>query len=59
LLIGWANDTEQASATNPGGYALGMGIFSLLGFFGFLFPWRLRQQETRPNARGLETIKTA
>jgi MFS family permease len=59
LLIGWANDRGQASAANPGGYALGMWLFSMLGFFGFLFAWRLRQQETGPNARGLETIKAA
>jgi hypothetical protein len=28
LLIGWANDASGASASNPGGYALGMWIFS-------------------------------
>ncbi len=56
FLIGWANDYSAASATNPGGYALGMWIFSILGFLGFLFAWLLRRAETGPNAHGLETI---
>jgi MFS family permease len=57
LLIGWANDSAQASAANPGGYARGMWIFSTLGFLGLLFAWLLRRRETGPRARGLETIK--
>jgi MFS family permease len=57
FLIGWANDISAASASNPGGYALGMWIFSSLGFFGFLFAFLLRRSETGPNAHGLETIK--
>jgi MFS family permease len=57
LLIGWANDSSAASATNPGGYALGMWIFSVLGFLGFFFAWLLRRAETGPGARGLETIR--
>jgi MFS family permease len=57
LLIGWSNDHTHASAANPGGYNLGMWIFSALGFFAVFFAWRLRQRETGPNARGLETIK--
>ncbi len=56
LLIGWANDFSAASATNPGGYVLGMWIFSSLGFFGFLFAFLLRKSETGPEAHGLETI---
>jgi MFS family permease len=56
VLIGWANDHAGASAQNPGGYALGMWIFSLLGFLGFLFAWLLRRAETGPGAHGLETI---
>ena len=56
LLIGWANDFAQASESNPGGYALGMWIFSSLGFFGFLFAYLLRRNEMGPNAHGLETI---
>jgi MFS family permease len=59
LLIGWANDFAGASVENPDGYALGMWIFSVLGFLGFLFAWLLRRQETGPNAHGLETITIA
>ncbi len=58
FLIGWANDHSAASAANPGGYSLGMWIFSSLGLFGFLFAFLLRQNETGPNAHGLETITT-
>ena len=56
LLIGWANDYSGASVGNPGGYALGMWIFSILGFLGFFFAWLLRRRETGPDAHGLETI---
>jgi predicted MFS family arabinose efflux permease len=58
LLIGWANDTARAGADNPSGYALGMWIFSSLGFFGFLFAYLLRKNEIGPSAHGLETITT-
>ena len=57
LVIGWANDYAGASAANPGGYTLGMWIFSCLGFFGLLFAWLLRRRESGPHAHGLETIK--
>ncbi|MBW7888203.1 MAG: MFS transporter [Bacteroidetes bacterium] len=57
FLIGWANDYSLASAANPGGYSLGMWIFSSLGFFGFFFAFLLRKRETGPHAHGLETIK--
>ena len=57
FLVGWANDFSGASAANPGGYDLGMWIFSSLGLFGFLFAFLLRRSETGPNAHGLETIK--
>jgi MFS family permease len=57
FLIGWANDFMGASTSNPGGYVLGMWIFSSLGFFGFLFAYLLRRRETGPFAHGLETIK--
>jgi MFS family permease len=56
LLIGWANDVSAASAENPGGYALGMWIFSVLGFLGLLFAFLLRRAETGAAAHGLETI---
>lgn len=54
LLIGFANDISGASATNPGGYNLGMWIFSILGFLGLLFAYLLRQWETGPGGHGLE-----
>ncbi|RPI03965.1 MAG: MFS transporter [Ignavibacteriae bacterium] len=57
LMIGWANDYSNASATNPGGYTLGMWIFSSLGFFAFLFAFLLRRSETGAHAHGLETIR--
>lgn len=56
-LIGWANDTSGASASNPDGYVMGMWIFSVLGFVGFFFAVMLRRSETGPNAHGLETIR--
>lgn len=58
LLIGWANDYSHASATNPGGYSLGMWIFSTLGFLGVLFAYLLRRREAGPHGHGLETITT-
>lgn len=54
LLIGFANDFEGASANNPGGYDLGMWIFSILGFLGLFFAFMLRKSETGPGAHGLE-----
>jgi len=59
LLIGWTNDYGHASAENPGGYNLGMWIFSILGFLGVLFAFLLRQREIGPYGHGLETITTA
>jgi MFS family permease len=50
LLIGWANDVSMASASNPGGYVLGMWIFSSLGFFALFFAFMLRRSEGGPNA---------
>ncbi|HEY6952586.1 MAG TPA: MFS transporter, partial [Bacteroidota bacterium] len=59
FLIGWANDYSVASASNPGGYNLGMWIFSILGIAGFTFALLLRRSEMGPNAHGLETITTS
>jgi MFS family permease len=56
LMIGEANDFAGASADKPEGYALGMWIFSTLGFLGLLFSYLLRKSETGPRAHGLETI---
>lgn len=57
LIIGKANDFSHASGTNPGGYALGMLVFSTLSFLGLFFSFWLRREETSPHAHGLETIK--
>jgi MFS family permease len=59
LLIGKANDYSHAGLSNPGGYALGMWIFSVLGFVGMALSILLRIRETGPHAHGLETITTA
>jgi MFS family permease len=59
FMIGWANDFSGAGVENPGGYALGMWIFSILGFLGVFFALMLRRAETGPNAHGLETIKVS
>ncbi len=53
-LIGWANEHENASAANPGGYNLGMWLFSILGILGFIFAYRLYKHEKGPRAHGLE-----
>ncbi len=57
LLIGKANDYSHAGADNPRGYALGMWIFSILGFIGLTFAILLRIRETGPHGHGLETVK--
>ena len=59
LLIGRANDYANASLSNPAGYALGMWIFSVLGFVGMALAILLRIRETSPRAHGLETITTS
>ena len=59
LLIGKANDFTGAGLGNPQGYALGMWIFSTLGFIGLAFAILLRVRETGPRGHGLETITTA
>jgi MFS family permease len=56
-LIGPANDYAHAGLENPGGYALGMWIFSVLGFIGLTFAILLRIRETGPRGHGLETIR--
>jgi len=56
LLIGKANDYAAAGLQNPGGYALGMWIFSVLGFVGMAFAIILRQREMGPHGHNLETI---
>src|SRR5579864_8961966 len=56
LLIGKANDYSHAGLDNPGGYALGMWIFSILGFVGMALALFLRIRETGPHGHRLETI---
>jgi MFS family permease len=58
LLIGKANDYAGAGLQNPGGYALGLWIFSILGFIGMTLAILLRIRETGPHGHGLETITT-
>ncbi len=58
LMIGKANDYSHAGLANPGGYALGMWIFSVLGFVGMALSILLRMRETGPHGHGLETITT-
>ena len=55
--IGLANDFTHAGENNPGGYALGMWIFSILGFLGLFFSLMLRKSEKGPHGHGLDTIK--
>jgi len=58
LLIGKANDFAGAGLGNARGYALGMWIFSILGFVGLTLAILLRIRETGPHGHGLETITT-
>ena len=55
-LIGVLNDTFAASPENPGGYAGGMWLFTVLSLFGLLFSFLLWRQERSPAGHGLETI---
>lgn len=59
FLIGWANDVSGASAANPGGYTLGMWIFSILGVAGLTFAFLLRRYELGSKGHGLEVITTS
>ncbi|UCF36533.1 MAG: MFS transporter [Acidobacteriota bacterium] len=56
FMIGWANDFSQAGPDNPGGYALGMWLFSILGFLGLFFAIQLNRVEAGPKSHGLDTI---
>jgi MFS family permease len=57
-LIGWANNSKQASLSNPTGYNLGMWIFTSLGFVGLLFAYLLRKNEAGVKGHGLDSTKT-
>ena len=58
-FFGQANDFSHAGPENFRGYALGMWIFSILGFLALFFALMLRRRETGPESHGLETITTA
>jgi MFS family permease len=53
-LIGIANKTNEATAANPGGYAMGMWLFSVLGLIGMIFSFLLYRAETGGRGHGLE-----
>jgi MFS family permease len=57
-LIGATNDLFSASPENPGGYAPGMWIFTILSSLGLFFSFMLWRTERGPGAHGLETITT-
>jgi MFS family permease len=57
FLIGWANDYASAGPENPGGYALGMWLFSILGLLGMFFATMLNRVESRPGSHGLDKIR--
>ncbi len=54
ILIGYSNDVSGASASNPGGYTMGMWIFSILGFLGLFFAYMLRRTENKKSGQTLE-----
>ena len=58
FLIGWANDISGAGPQNPGGYDLGMWLFSTLGILGLVFAILLNRSEAGPHGHGLDTIRT-
>ena len=57
-VIGFLNDSFQASPENPGGYAAGMWFYTALASLGLLFSWLLYRSEKGPGGHGLETITT-
>ena len=57
-IIGLSNDLFHASEQNPGGYAGGMWIFTVLASLGLFFSYMLWRTEKGPGAHGLETITT-
>jgi len=58
-LLGWSNDISEASASNPGGYEMGMWILSILGIIGLVFAYLLRKEELGPNGHGLEKVSAS
>lgn len=58
LLIGSANDHQNAGLGNLEGYRLGLLVLSGLAVGGFVFTALLRRREKGPDGHGLETITT-
>jgi MFS family permease len=57
-VIGFLNDSFQASPENPAGYAAGMWFYTALASLGLLFSWLLYRSEKGPGGHGLATITT-
>ena len=57
-LIGRANDSLGAGASNPAGYSAMMLILTALASLGLLFSFLLWRTERGPHSHGLETITT-
>ena len=55
FLIGWANDACRAGEANPGGYHLGMWLFSAALALALGLAYLLRQHELGAAGHGLET----
>lgn len=58
-LIGKVNDMSAAGVDNPGGYATGMWIFSILGFLALAFAIALRWSESGGRGHGLDEVRPA
>jgi len=58
-LIGKVNDVQGAGIDNPGGYAMGMWIFSILGFLALAFAIALNVVERGPRGHGLDKPPTS
>ena len=55
FMIGWVNDARRAGEANPGGYRLGMWLFSGSVLIGLGFAILLWRRERGPDGHGLET----
>jgi len=58
LIIGWANVYDHAGRDNPGGYNLGMWIFSFLALVALICALQLRRREllSRGHSTDISTI---
>ncbi len=54
--LGKANDVAHASAAHPAGYLPMLQILTLMGIFGTVLAFLLREREIGPHGHGLETI---